>query len=99
MVFGQARVWDTAENNGVLIYLLLADRAVEIVADRGLRAHAGPAQWEAICRCMEAAFREGRYADGLCAGVDAVTELLVQAFPAGAQPSPNELPNQLTFMR
>src|SRR3990172_5975031 len=54
-MFAQLRVWDTEHNNGVLIYLLLADRDVEIVADRGIHARVGPAAWETICHDMEAA--------------------------------------------
>ena len=60
-VFGQLRIWDTEENCGVLVYLLLADRDVEIVADRGIHARVGSDAWEAVCRAMEAAFRERRY--------------------------------------
>ena len=47
-VFSQLRVWDTEENNGVLIYLLLADRDIEIVADRGVNARVPQAEWEKI---------------------------------------------------
>jgi uncharacterized membrane protein len=92
-VFAQARVWDTDENNGVLIYLLLADRDVEIVADRGIHAHVGEAAWEAICHRMEAAFRDGRFADGLAEGVREVSALLAQHFPGGADDA-DELPNR-----
>lgn len=81
-VFSELRVWDTAHNNGVLIYLLLADRDVEIVADRGIHACVPAAEWEAICRHMEAAFLQGRYEEGALAGIAAVTRLLQQHFPA-----------------
>ncbi|MDO8811503.1 MAG: TPM domain-containing protein [Gallionella sp.] len=81
-VFSQLRVWDTEHNNGVLIYLLLADRNVEIVADRGIYARLGQKTWEAICREMEAAFREGQFEAGMLAGVHAVGEHLVRHFPA-----------------
>ena len=67
-MFGLLRVWDTEENCGVLVYLLLADRDVEIVADRGIHAHVGDAAWEAICRKMETAFRAGRFGEGVEAG-------------------------------
>ncbi len=60
-IFSQLRIWDTAHNNGVLIYLLLADRDVEIVADRGIDAKVGAAGWEKICRAMETDFRAGRF--------------------------------------
>ena len=75
-VFGQLRVWDTEENAGVLIYVLLADRDVEIVADRGIDRPVGHEAWEAICRRMEAHFREGRHVDALEAGVREVSQLL-----------------------
>ena len=68
-VFGLLRVWDTERNDGVLVYLLLADRDVEIVADRGIHAKVGGPAWEAICREMEASFRAGRYAEGVAAGI------------------------------
>lgn len=81
-VFSQLRVWDTERNNGVLIYLLLADRHVEIVADRGVHARAGSQEWETICRQMEAAFREGHYREGAVGGIHAVTRHLAAHFPA-----------------
>jgi uncharacterized membrane protein len=93
-VFGQLRVWDTEENCGVLVYLLLADRDVEIVADRGVHARVGSAAWEAICRSMEAAFREGRYADGAEAGIRAINGLLAAHFPDDGRPRGNEIPDR-----
>src|SRR5215467_3594808 len=60
-IFSHLRIWDTAHNNGVLIYLLLADRDVEIIADRGINAKVGAAGWNAICRGMEADFRSGKF--------------------------------------
>ncbi len=89
-VFSELRVWDTEENNGVLIYLLLADQDVEIVADRGIHRVAGAGAWEAICREMEAAFREGRFEEGVVAGIRRVSELLRRHFPAEGDPR-NEL--------
>jgi uncharacterized membrane protein len=80
-VFSRLRVWDTEQNNGVLIYLLLADRDVEIVADRGVHAKLGQAVWEEICREMEAAFRQGRFEDGAIAGIRSVGRLLAQHYP------------------
>ena len=71
-MFSQLRVWDTEHNNGVLIYLLLADRDVEIVADRGIHAKLGTEVWEAICREMEAAFGDGKFEAGVLAGIHAV---------------------------
>ncbi len=60
-VFSQLRIWDTAHNNGVLIYLLLADRQVEIVADRGIDARVGASGWSKICAGMETDFRSGKF--------------------------------------
>src|SRR3546814_10784390 len=77
-VFSQLRIWDTAHNNGVLIYLLLADRDVEIVADRGIHAKAGSQEWQSICRQMEAAFKQSNYEGGVVSGVQAVTQHLTK---------------------
>ena len=92
-VFSQLRVWDTEDNSGLLIYLLLADRAVEIVADRGIDAKVSPQEWTAICQQMEAAFRKSNYEGGVIRGVQAVTQHLVQHFPAGGH-NGNELPDK-----
>ena len=91
-VFAQLRVWDTAHNNGVLIYLLLADRKVEIVADRGIHAHVGHDGWAAICKVMRNAFRDGHFEEGVIAGIDAVTQRLAAHFPHRPD-SLNELPD------
>ena len=96
-VFSHLRVWDTEHNNGVLIYVLLADRAVEIVADRGLSGRIAPAEWESVCRLMEQHFRARRFEVGSLAGVDAVGTLLARHFPASqrvAGPAHNELPDR-----
>ena len=69
------RVWDSELANGVLIYVLMADRDVEIVADRGAAARIPPADWESACRAMEQHFREGRFQEGAVAGVAAVAAL------------------------
>lgn len=92
-VFSELRVWDTEHNNGVLIYLLLADRDVEIVADRGIHARLGTETWEAICREMEAAFRNGQFEAGVLAGVNAVGDHLAHHFPARSG-KPNEMPDR-----
>lgn len=92
-VFSHLRIWDTHHNNGVLIYLLLADRDVEIVADRGIDMKVGAAGWEAICRAMEADFRAGRFQLGVIKGIAAVSSELAKYFP----PTPgglNELPDR-----
>jgi len=96
-VFSLLRIWDTAGNNGVLIYLLLADRDVEIVADRGLNASVGPQEWEAICHAMEAAFLRSEYEKGVLAGIDAVTRHLARHFPASG-PNRNELPDRAVVL-
>ena len=94
MMFGKLRVWDTEHNNGVLIYLLLAEHAIEIVADRGLSRHVPPERWQQVARAMSSAFRAKRYEAGLAATIDAVEQLLVQYFPlAEGTPKPNELPD------
>ena len=91
-MFGKLRVWDTAHNNGVLIYLLLAEHAIEIVADRGLSAHVAAAQWQGIAQSMQAAFKGGAFEAGLNQAVDAVGALLVQHFAlAPGEANPNEL--------
>src|SRR5690349_18719804 len=96
-VFSHLRIWDTAHNNGVLIYLLLADRDVEIVADRGIDARVGRAGWDAICREMEAAFRAGEFEHGVIKGIEAVSRELARHFPP--QPDQrNELPDQPIVM-
>ncbi len=80
-VFGSLRVWDTEHNDGVLVYLLLADRDVEIVADRGIDGQVGRQAWESICKTMEKAFRAGRFAEGAEQGVDAIADLLAAHSP------------------
>jgi TLP18.3/Psb32/MOLO-1 phosphatase superfamily protein len=80
-VFALQGAWNTEENNGVLIYLLLADRCVEIVADRGISRQVPPADWQAICRMMEGHFAAGRYEEGALAGVRAASDLLARHFP------------------
>ncbi len=92
-LFAQLRVWDTRDNTGVLIYLLLADRAVEIVADRGIAAKVDAQEWNAVCRQMEAAFRQADFEGGVLGGVQAVTQHLALHFPAGGADT-NELPDR-----
>src|SRR6185437_3433350 len=93
-VFAAHGVWNTEENNGVLVYLLLADRRVEIVADRGVDAKVGDSEWHAICRTMERHFRAGEFEAGSIAGVRAVSDLLARHFPADGAPHANELPDR-----
>ena len=91
-VFSQLRIWDTEANNGVLIYLLLADRSVEIVADRGIHARTGSAPWAGICRDMERAFSKSEFQSGTLAGIAAIANVISQHFPAQHKRS-NELPD------
>ena len=81
-VFSLLRIWDTEHNNGVLIYLLLADRAVEIVADRGIHGSTEAHVWETICRDMQAAFGKANYEDGVVGGIQAITQYLTLRSPA-----------------
>lgn len=81
-LFGKLGVWDTERNNGVLVYLLVAERAIEIVADRGLKAHVPALEWAAIAEGMQSAFRDGRFEAGLIGAIDAVDALLVRHFAA-----------------
>ena len=92
-VFSTLRVWDTQHNNGLLIYLLLADRHVEIVADRGIHEKVGTREWENICRSMETEFRQANYEGGVVTGIQAVTKLLGKYFPA-SNGDRNELPDK-----
>jgi uncharacterized membrane protein len=92
-VFSHLRIWDTEHNNGVLIYLLLADRDVEIIADRGIDAKVGAEGWEKICRDMEADFRGGQFEAGVIKGIAAVSRELARYFPASGA-HPNELPDK-----
>ena len=95
-VFGQMRVWDTEHNNGVLLYVLLADHDVEILADRGIHRHVPHGAWEHICQQMEAEYRAGRYEAGTLAAIRAVGELLATHYP-GPGARGNELPDRPTI--
>ena len=98
MLFSKLRVWDTRHNNGVLIYLQLAERAIEIVADRGLSQHVNEAEWQAMVVRMRAAFQERRFEDGLTQALEEVSALLVAHFPcftgAEGQAQANEMPDE-----
>jgi uncharacterized membrane protein len=100
-VFANLGVWDTEQNNGVLIYVQLADRNVEIVADRGFKERVTPAEWEAVCRLMEEHFRAGRFEAGSVAGVEAIGGLLTRHFPPGPERpalAHNQLPDRPTLL-
>src|SRR5581483_6940114 len=92
-VFSQLRVWDTEENTGVLIYVQLVDRRIEIVADRGIAARVPQHDWDAICRAMERAFKAGEYEEGSRVAIAAVTQILAREFPAHGD-NRNELPDK-----
>ena len=91
-LFAQLGIWDTAQNTGVLAYLLLADRAVEVVADRGVHGHVGTQGWELICCDMQAAFRRGEFEAGVLSGIAQIGEVLQTHFPANGE-NTNELPD------
>ena len=92
-VFSLLRLWDTDARNGVLIYLLLADRDIEIVADRGVAAKVNASEWEAICRDMEASLRNGDHGTAVVRGIEAVSRLVARHFPRRAGDR-NELPDR-----
>lgn len=96
-VFSDLHIWDTEHNNGVLIYLLLADRDVEIVADRGVHTKLGQVVWEAVCQEMEAAFRQGKFEEGVIAGIRSVGKHLAQNYPHHGSKT-NELPDSPVLM-
>jgi uncharacterized membrane protein len=92
-VFGLLRVWDTEHNNGVLIYVLHAEHAVEIVADRGLARRVPQAEWDTLCHLVEREFRAGRFGEGALAAINGAARLLEKHFPP-RQGGRNELPDQ-----
>ncbi len=95
MMFSKLRIWDTEHNNGVLIYLQLAERAIEIVADRGLNQHVGPEEWQAMTKRMSSAFADGRFEDGLTQALGEVTAVLVRHFPVVENPGGSDgLPDE-----
>ena len=92
-VFSELRVWDTEHNNGVLIYVLMADRDVEILADRGIHVRAGKQAWSEICREMETFFGREQYLAGSLAGIRAVAQHLSKYFGSPGSRR-NELPDE-----
>lgn len=93
-VFSQLRIWDTEHNNGVLIYLLLADRDVEIIVDRGILAKVASNEWKMICRTMESAFRQQQFETGIVEGINNITRHLQKHFPHHQGNDKNELANK-----
>jgi uncharacterized membrane protein len=89
-VFSELDVWDTEHNNGVLVYVLFADHAVEIVADRGFAGRVAADEWRSACRAMETQFAQGRYLEGSVAGIELIGRILARHYPA-AGGGPNEL--------
>lgn len=92
-LFSQLRVWDTERNSGVLLYVQLVDRTIEIVADRGINARVEQANWDGICRRMQAAFGQRQFEQGALEAIEEVTALLAMHFPP-AVANPNELPDK-----
>lgn len=97
-VFGQARVWDTHENTGLLVYVLLCEHKVEILADRGLHAAAGSGTWESLCAELSAAYQGGRFEEGSVTLLRQLNTLLRGHFPA-ENGNPNELPDMPIVLR
>lgn len=90
--FGKLRVWDTERNNGVLIYLLLAERRIDIVADRGIARHVPDAHWQGVVQRLAARLHAGDTEGGLTEALEEVSALLVEHFPlAEGEANPNEL--------
>jgi uncharacterized membrane protein len=92
-LFGRLGVWDTHHNAGVLIYVLLADRRVELIADRGIHSKVGTAAWEVICGEMQQEFARGQFERGAVIGLRAVSDLLAEHFPPSGHRK-NELPDK-----
>jgi len=96
-LFSQLRVWDTEQNSGVLVYVQLAEKQLEIVADRGISARVAQAEWDAICQEMLRHYGDGHYEAGSTAGLQRITTLLIQHFP-GTHKNRNELTNKVTLL-
>ncbi|MFS8138404.1 MAG: TPM domain-containing protein [Thermomonas sp.] len=97
--FARLRVWDTAANNGVLVYLLLADQRIEIIADRGLQGLVSDEQWRGVCQLLEERLHSGDHADAVVEAINQVSQLLALHFPPVAGVAgQDELPNQPVFL-
>ena len=90
-LFGQLGIWDTAHNNGVLLYVLLAEHRIEVVADRGITRHVAPAEWETVCTHMRDAYARGQWREGSLQGIADVHALLQRHFPGDGKARPDEL--------
>jgi uncharacterized membrane protein len=92
-LFSELSVWDTEDNSGVLIYVQLLDRRIEIVADRGIAAKVEQREWDAVCRAMEGFFRKQQYLEGALEAIERITRILARHFPPRGR-NPNELPDK-----
>jgi len=92
--FGQLQVWDTEHNTGVLFYVLMAERRIEIVADRGIASRVGQAEWDDICARMRDSYADGRWREGSLVGIAAAHALLQHHFPSDGTDNPDELPDR-----
>ncbi|MEQ1635701.1 MAG: TPM domain-containing protein, partial [Methylococcales bacterium] len=97
-IFSTLRVWDTEDNSGVLIYVLLADKEVHIIADRGIAKQVTQAEWNAVAQLMQNQFREGHFRAGALDGINRITTMLATFFPPREQ-NVNELPNKPVIIR
>lgn len=97
-LFGLTRIWDTADNTGILVYVLLCEHQVEILADRGLNGVADASTWAVICEAMTAAFHGGRFEEGSVQAVRTLNNLLLRHFPSDGH-NPNELPDLPIVLR
>jgi uncharacterized membrane protein len=93
-VFAEFGIWDTEEDNGVLLYLLWADHAVEVVADRGVARRVDPSVWIRACDVVHDTFVEGRHVEGVLEAIAIINDALAAAYPADGQANDNQLPNR-----
>ncbi|GGY64464.1 TPM domain-containing protein [Pseudoduganella albidiflava] len=96
-LFAQYGVWDTEENCGVLIYVNLADHAVDIVADRNVGRRIAEAEWQAVCRTMTQAYKRGEFQEGTVAALNQLADLLQRHFPSDGS-RPNQLPDEAVIL-
>ena len=97
-LFSQLGMWDTEQNTGVLVYVLFAEKRLEIVADRGIAALVAQAEWNAISADMSLAFRAGQFESGAVTGLQRITALLAAHFPPASGGNPDELPNRVILL-
>ncbi len=97
-IFSNLHVWDTEKNSGILIYILLADREVHIIADRGIAQKVAQKEWDSIAQTMQRAFSKGEFRRGSLIGIEQLTQLLATHFPPGAK-NPDELPNKPVIIK